>query len=83
MQGTVMELESVHSVEDGRTGGRREEGRKDRRGSSTAELETAVLLQEMMAGREERADLRAQVGASLVKIPFTFTNFHFYLIVST
>lgn len=61
VQGTVMELESIHSVEEGRKD-RREEGRKDRRGSSTAELEMAVLLQEMMAGREERADLRAQVG---------------------
>lgn len=54
VRGTVMELESVVREE-------RLEGGSLGRGATAAELETTVLVQELMAGREERADLRAQV----------------------
>jgi len=55
VQGTVMELESwVREESEAREG--------EVRGSTmAAELEAAVLVQELMAGREERADLRAKV----------------------
>ena len=76
VQGTVMELESVQALMlreenlqmEGEKKGKAgevvvgKENRDERVVGSAAELETAVLVQELMAGREERADLRAQVG---------------------
>ena len=48
------ELQSFHSLEESEPASTALEAR-------TADLETAVLIQELMAIREERADLRAQV----------------------
>merc|ERR1719458_1462378 len=61
VQGTVMELESVHALMLREGEKKEKENIEERRVGSAAELETAVLVQELMAGREERADLRAQV----------------------
>ena len=47
-----MELESVHKEEERRHEKRREEEGRSL-GSTTAELEMAVMVQELMGGREE------------------------------
>ena len=64
MQATVLELESIHSLphhttpstnnKDDTTTNSREGGARDRE----EEMEIAVLLQEICAIREEKADIR-------------------------
>ena len=54
VQATVLELESVHNL----TGERLEGEEKPRTQHSQEDMEIAVLLQEICAIREERADIR-------------------------
>ena len=64
VQSTVMELESVHGREEAAApASTLSSGGSSHRDphTNTAELELAVLVQELMGMREERADLRARV----------------------
>jgi BMFP domain-containing protein YqiC len=60
IQNSIVELEPLHNDPDLQISGR--DAKSSSRGSSqTVDLEMAVVHQELMAGREENADLRAKV----------------------
>ena len=60
VQSTVMELESIHADKDPPPVSTLS-SQDSRNGNSNADLEMAVLIQELMGMREERADLRAKI----------------------
>jgi len=60
VQSTVMELESIHADKDPPPVSTLS-SQESRNGNSNADLEMAVLIQELMCMREERADLRAKI----------------------